>query len=386
MTLTSGRYNRGMATEQPPRDDQTRKARYRDYLKGELKGAAQYAVLARLERDPERAEVFANLSKAEMRHAARWAEGLGVDAAFLKPSGGLGLWLFRLYARLIGTTRVMPMLLRGEAEDIRTYAADPEGLSIAKEERSHGRTLRRLAGITDSAESVRSESQHQTGAGGSLRAAVLGVNDGLISNFSLVMGVAGASGNPDFVLLAGLAGLLAGAFSMAAGEYVSMRSQREVYEHQIELERIEIEQWPEEEEAELVLLYQAKGIPREDARRIARQVMADPKAALDTLSREELGLDPAQLGYPVGAAASSFAAFAAGALVPILPYLADAGRLAFSLSAALTAGALALVGASLAFISGRNPVRGAVRMLLAGGAAAAVTFGLGHLVGDTILG
>ena len=216
-----------------------------------------------------------------------------------------------------------------------------------------------------------------------MRAAVLGVNDGLVSNFSLVMGVAGGTGDVDFVLLAGLAGLLAGAFSMAAGEYVSMRTQRDLYEHQIELERIEIEQWPEEEEAELALLYQAKGIRRDDARRIAQPVIANPASALTTLTREELGLDPGALGSPWQAAAASFAAFAVGAFVPVLPYLIGAG---VAVSATASVLALGGVGGVLAVSSGRSWLRGASRMVLAGGAAAAVTYALGDLIGGALLG
>ena len=158
------------------------------------------------------------------------------------------------------------------------------------------------------------------GQSGTLRAVIFGVSDGLVSNLSLVMGVAGAaSSNPSFILLAGIAGLLAGAFSMAAGEYISMQSQRELFERQIALERAELEAMPEEEEAELAGIYRAKGFTEEEAARIAQRIFADPETALDTLVREELGLDPDQLGSPVGAAAGSFLAFAVGALIPVLP-------------------------------------------------------------------
>ena len=212
------------------------------------------------------------------------------------------------------------------------------------------------------------------------------MNDGLVSNFSLVMGVAGGTSNADFVLLAGVAGLFAGAFSMSAGEYVSVRSQRDVYENRIRLEQIEIEQWPEEEEEELTLIYQAKGFSRRDAARIAKQIMTRPQVALDTMVREELGLDPSQLGSPTTAAASSFVAFIAGAIVPILPYIFDAGDLAFTLSASLSAAALVVVGGLLSALAGKSARWRALRMLLAGGAAAAVTYGVGHLIGVSVLG
>ena len=356
-----------------------RRQQYKEYLDSELEAAAIYSALARTERDPSRAKVFEDLVQAEMRHAARWAGKLGIDPLSLEPSGlGVKGRLTQLVARVFGTRRVLPVLLRTEAKEVNAYAADPEARDLVREEREHARVLRQLA--TRGRTSGPGSSTGVMGGGGSLRAAVLGVNDGLVSNFSLVMGVAGGTGNADFVRLAGVAGLLAGAFSMAAGEYVSMRSQRDIYEHELRKEEIELNEWPEEEQEELELIYQAKGLSVDDSRRIAERVMADPAVALDTMAREELGLDPSQLGSPWGASVSSFTAFVAGAAVPILPYIFDAGSLAFSLSALLSAGALAVVGSMLALISGVNVAWGALRMLLAGGAAAVVTFGVGHLL------
>ena len=223
-------------------------------------------------------------------------------------------------------------------------------------------------------------------ASGSLRAGVLGVNDGLVSNFSLVMGVAGGTGNADFVLLAGVAGLLAGAFSMAAGEYVSMRSQREAYEHQIQMKRDAIETSPEQEEADLTLVYQSKGLPRADAQLVAQHVMADPGVALDTITRESLGLNPSELGSPWGAAISSFTAFVIGSLVPILPYIFGVENGVAVVSAVLSGGALLVVGGLLAWTSERSPAWGALRMLFVGGLAASVTFAVGSLIGVTLSG
>ena len=366
--------------------DSQREATYKGYLKGELDAAALYEAMAGVERDSERGGAFLNLAQAEMRHAARWAEKLGMDPATIAPArAGLRLRLLRWVARRFGTARIVPLLLRGEARDISTYSQDPEARDLAKEERDHGRILRGLgSGDSDFAEVIRSESVQYGGTSGNLRAAVLGVNDGLVSNFSLVMGVAGGTGNTDIVLLAGVAGLLAGAFSMAAGEYVSMRSQRDVYEHQIRQERAEIEMWPEEEEEELALLYQAKGLSREEAQLVAKRVMANPEVALDTMVREELGLNPAELGSPWGASLSSFVAFVAGAIIPILPYVLGAQSQAVFISAALSAVALLSVGGLLAWVTDRSASWGALRMLLAGGAAASVTFGVGHLVGISL--
>lgn len=223
--------------------------------------------------------------------------------------------------------------------------------------------------------------RHAGTGGGTLRAAVFGVNDGLVSNMSLVMGVAGAAAPADTILLAGVAGLLAGAFSMAAGEYVSMRTQREMYEHQIAQEKAELELYPEEEAEELALIYQARGVPLADARAFAARLIVDPKVALDTLAREELGLNPDDLGSPAGAAFFSFIAFAVGALTPLLPFLLGAGERALAVAASLSGLGLFAVGAAMSLFSGRNALAGGARMLLIGAAAGAATFGVGSLFG-----
>ena len=367
-------------------DRPSKESRYREYLKAELEAAGLYRAMAEVEKDSGRAEVFERLVSAEMRHASRWAERLGMDPTGLEPkAAGLRLRALRVIARVAGTRRLVPWLVRGEGKEIDAYASDPEARDLVAEEKRHARVLSEMAVGEGGRAAVRAEAS-PFGGGGSLRAAVLGVNDGLVSNFSLVMGVAGGTSNDaDIILLAGVAGLLAGAFSMAAGEYVSMRSQRDVYEHQIRMEEAELEEWPEEEAAELVLIYQAKGFQLDDAQSIAKHIMARPQVALETMVREELGLDPSRLGSPWGASISSFLAFVAGALVPILPYFADAGRLAFIFSAVLSAGALALVGGLVAATSHRSVVWGALRMFLAGGSAAAVTFGIGHLIGVSLI-
>jgi VIT1/CCC1 family predicted Fe2+/Mn2+ transporter len=231
---------------------------------------------------------------------------------------------------------------------------------------------------------------HAAAKTGNLRAAVFGVNDGLVSNASLILGVAGATtagAGADVghaVLLSGAAGLLAGAFSMAAGEYVSVRSQREMLERQIAAERDELARYPAQEAAELSVIYQARGLPPEDADRMAERIVANPGYALDTLAREELGLDPGALGSPAGAAASSFVAFAAGASVPLLPFIVGRGPAALPASIALTAAALFGVGAAISLFSDRPAIGGGLRMLLIGAAAAAATFLIGRLLGATL--
>ena len=363
------------------------KERYRRYLKTELEAAAMYGAMARVQRNQRGADVFRKLVDSEMEHARLWAGKLGLDPDSVEPaSPGIKLRLFQIAALVLGTSRIVPWLARGELKELEVYASDPEAQGLVSEERYHARILRELVSNGDPLAALRAERRHVLGGGGTLRAAVLGVNDGLVSNFSLVMGVAGAATEADFVLLAGIAGLLAGAFSMAAGEYISMRSQRDVYEHQIREQEMGLDAWPDDAEQDLVLIYEAKGLPREVSEGIAKQIMERPQVALDTMVREGLGLDPGQLGSPWGAAVSSFLAFVSGALVPILPYLFDAGSATFVLSGVLSAVALAVVGAILAGVTQRSPAWGGLRMLLAGGAAAAVTFGIGHLIGLSILG
>ncbi|MEO1136815.1 MAG: VIT1/CCC1 transporter family protein [Pseudomonadota bacterium] len=222
--------------------------------------------------------------------------------------------------------------------------------------------------------------RHRSGAG-SLRAAVFGVNDGLISNTSLVMGVSGAALAPETVVLTGVAGLLAGAFSMAAGEYVSVRSQREMLEYQIGQEREELELYPEEEAEELALIYNARGMPMDDARAFTKELFKDPEAALDALAREELGLDPDNLGAPISAALSSFFAFGVGAVVPLTPFFFGAAHHAAPIAAGLSGASLFVVGAALSLFSGKSALVGGARMLLIGAAAGAATYFIGSLFG-----
>jgi vacuolar iron transporter family protein len=257
------------------------------------------------------------------------------------------------------------------------------------DERTHARTVVALAGNANGgAEAIlgRERWHRARDGGGSLRAAVFGVNDGLVSNLSLVMGVAGANPGNRFVLLSGIAGLLAGSFSMAAGEFVSMTAQRELFERQIALEAEELEMNPEEEREELSLIYQAKGVPRAEAEALAVRLTSDKQVALDTLAREELGLDPADLGSPWKAALSSFVMFAAGAIVPVVPYLFGGGTAAVVVSGILSALALMLVGGALALFTGRSPLVSALRMLAIGAVASAITYLVGSVIGVSVEG
>ena len=232
-------------------------------------------------------------------------------------------------------------------------------------------------------EIARAERWHRGGAG-TLRAVVFGASDGLVSNLSLVMGIAGATADTKFILLSGIAGLLAGAASMAAGEYISVQSQREVLQRQIALERAELEAIPEEEKEELVAIYVTKGIPEKDARLIADKVFEDPEMALETMVREELGLDPKQLGSPWSAAAGSFAAFSLGATVPVIPYFFGGGTVIFMTSFIVSLAALFLVGSLVSLLTGRSLLFSGFRQVGLGAAAASITYLVGHLIGVSV--
>ena len=225
------------------------------------------------------------------------------------------------------------------------------------------------------------EHHHRDLRGGGLRAGVFGCSDGLVTNVSLILGIAGAHPAGAVVRLAGIAGLVAGAFSMAAGEYVSMQAQRELFQRELDVERHALRRSPVEESAELVKIYEQRGIDPGVARDLVSEVMADPELALETHAREELGIDPAALGAPFQAAGSSFGAFAAGAFVPLLPWLIGSGTAALVASVAAAAAAALAIGAVLGRLSGRSKWRSALRQLVIGAVAAGVTFGIGRLVG-----
>ena len=225
------------------------------------------------------------------------------------------------------------------------------------------------------------EHHHRNIQGGAARAAVFGISDGLVSNVSLILGVAGASPAPGVVRLAGLAGLVGGAFSMAAGEYVSMKAQSELLERELELERIEIRRRPENERRELAAIYRQRGVAQDVADELATHMMRDPDLALETHAREELGIDPNELGSPVQASVSSLLAFAFGALLPLLPWFVSEGAAATIASVFIGALAAVGIGLALAAFTGRSAARSAVRQLAIAAAAASVTFAVGNAVG-----
>ena len=363
--------------------------RWRDLLASEREAAALYDHLADAA-GGERADILRELAGVERRHASHWEQRLRSAGAEVPPPGPTGLRtrLLTATARRFSLDAVLPLIERAEKSDAGTYDADPDAAAgMAADERGHARALAamragRQSRLPDPHEVIeRRERWHRGDRSGALRAAIFGVSDGLVSNTALVMGFAGSGASRSTVLLAGVAGLIAGSFSMAAGEYVSMAGQREMFQREIALERAELEEKPEEELEELVLIYRAKGLPTAQAREIATRIMSDREVALDTLAREELGLDPDELGSPWSAAGSSLLAFAVGAFVVVLPYLVAGGFPAFVAAVVLALLALAVVGASIGLLNGRSPVRGALRQVIVGVLAAGFTYGVGALIG-----
>ena len=365
--------------------DKARLARLREMYADEINGGALFRGLAEYA-DPTRRDVFLTLAAAEERHAAHWERLLrdaGVEPR--TPRTPFRVRALCFLARFLGTEAVLPLMLRTEAAEAERYQADVEATDVmAQQERAAGRTIAAMQGIPEGGRIARSEGRHRAEVGGVLRAVVFGVNDGLVSNFSLVMGVAGGTSNNSIVLLAGIAGLVAGAFSMASGEWISIRSQRELYENELRIEQEELRAFPEEERDELEMIYRAKGISADDARALVDTLMDRNDVALDTLAREELGLDPQTLGSPWVAAGSSFVAFALGAALPVIPFLFGSGTAATVVAAVLSIVALFAVGASTSIFTGRHAGRAGLRMALIGAVVAAFTFGIGTLVGQAV--
>jgi VIT1/CCC1 family predicted Fe2+/Mn2+ transporter len=365
--------------------------RYRDNLRDELDGAALYTAIAAAEPDPLRKDLFLQLAQAEARHAELWRGKLA--AAGMRAERYVPGFRTRLLARLagrFGPAFVMPTIAAAEFSDRNKYAGQADAHAISAEERGHAAVVREMARTpartpVTGTDIAKAEPWHRGGSGNNLRAAVLGANDGLVSNFCLVMGVAGAGAGNHVVLLTGLAGLVAGACSMALGEWLSVTNARELASTQIAKEAEEIEQTPQAEQHELALIYQAKGLQKADAERVAAELMSDKRAALDTLAREELGIDPQELGgKALAAAATSFALFSLGAIFPVAPFLALLGVHAIATSIALSAAALAATGLLTSLFNGRSPWFSAARQTLFGCVAAAITYGIGSLLGVSL--
>ena len=369
-------------------------ARYRENLQGEVDAIALYGLLVEKERSGAVKDFYTRMVDVETIHANVWRDRLtaaGVVTDGMGPGWRTRVLMF--IANHFGPNLVVPTIAEREASDQAMYDDQPEALArMPGDERSHARLFRELAagrGVEGGA-IARIEGRHRGSGGNQLRAAVLGANDGLVSNLSISMGVAGAAasasatGNP--VLVAGMAGMLAGALSMAIGEWLSVQSARELFAHQVKVEREELLNVPDEEEEELTLIYQSKGLTAEQARLMAKSIVGgEIGRAVDTLAREELGIDPDELGGSAWVAAlTSFFLFAGGAIVPLSPFFFATGLPAVVASIVVSAAALMLVGAAITVVTGSSVIKTGGRQVLLGLFAAAVTFGLGTLVGHAV--
>ena len=366
--------------------------RYLANWQAEVDSTLQYLAMAAHEPDKTTARVYENLAQIEDKHADFWEgrlRGAGHQPGPRKPSWRARVLIF--CAERWGAKSVLQTVASSEYEARNDYVpqAETAATSMTSEEHSHARVLRTLLAQTGlgAASFSRTEKGHRRLGGNALRAAVLGSNDGLSSNLSLVMGVAGATVDTHTLLLTGVAGLLAGACSMAMGEWISVTSSRELADREIRTEQDELDANPEEERQELQLIYEAKGLSPPEAAELSRKLLSDPKAAIDVLSREELGLDPAERGgSPWVAAGTSMLLFALGALVPVLPLLFLTGNAAIMASLAAGAAGLGLIGIAIAVFTGRSAIYSAGRQLVLGLLAAGVTFGIGRLIGVAISG
>ncbi len=362
-------------------------------LEDERESSTLYKRMAAAEKNPKLAAVYRHLADTEDKHAGIFTQRL--EAAGIPPPPFHPSFRTRLLgwiARRFGVEMILPSLAATEDGAASQYAKHDDMAAMAPQERSHalffrqvGRTSR--GGGMEGSALAQLEGRHRSAGGNALRAAVLGANDGLVSNLSLVMGVAGADLAGHSILVTGLAGLLAGAASMALGEWISVQSSRELYEKQIETERVEIEQMPDEEIEELKLIYQARGLEEKEARRIAEQIMSNKGTALDALVRDELGVDPKELGGSAREAAiTSFLLFAVGALIPVSPFFFLQGAQAVVVSLCVSSVGLFGLGAAITLFTGKPVIVSGLRMVLVSLAAAAVTYMLGHLIGAQLAG
>lgn len=334
-----------------------------DNWREEKRSAYLYRALSKIESNPVHKKLFQDLSSMADRQAAIWEKKM--EAAHIKIPIYHPDLRTNITIKLVQCFGVRALKLALAAMKVR-------GMSIYLENGvSHPFTL-----------PINEEDQHRNiKKGNTLRAAVFGINDGLISNASLILGIAGAQAGQSLILLTGIAGLLAGACSMGAGEYISVRSQREMLEYQLKLEKDELMLYPEEEAMELALIYEARGIPKEEAEKIATILIKNPEKALDTLAREELGIDPNDLVSPWAAAIASFFTFSVGAFIPLIPYTLTNSAFNLAITILLTAITLFSVGATLSLFTQRNAFLSGLRMLLIGGLAGLLTYMIGGFLG-----
>ncbi|WP_244816456.1 VIT1/CCC1 transporter family protein [Caballeronia sp. Lep1P3] len=365
--------------------------RYRANFVDEIHSAALYETLSRVETDKKIKQVYSELAASERQHAQVWADKLKANQQRVPAGASIKTALMKGLVHVFGPRFVLPSLAAAEFADRNKYSGSPDTAKMSEDEHHHASIVQSLAndgkpGATKGSEIAGAESWHRgVSSGNDLRAAVLGANDGLVSNFCLIMGVAGAGTGNKAILLTALAGIIAGACSMALGEWLSVTNARELAKTQIAKEADELEHTPEAEEHELRLIYRAKGLDGAEASRVASQIMRDKDKALDALTREELGLDPAELGgNPWSAAAVSFCLFSAGALFPAVSFLWSSGKSAIIQCIVLSVLALAAIGIFTSLFNGRSAMFSAARQIVIGLVAAAFTYGVGHLLGVSV--
>ena len=359
-------------------------------IQTEIDASYLYKKLAEHEGDDTIASVFRQMSDIERSHAEAFAakENLSLKD-LVQPS-----WrakTLNLIGKTFGYDYVLGVLMDTEKSISNAVisAKQKSKLKISGTETTHVKILRSILEKEEKVTGIqlsKFESRHRSVGGNAIRAAVLGGNDGLVSNFSLVMGIAGATSGQEGVLLAGVAGLLAGALSMALGEWISVKSSQELYENQMQIEMEELETNPDGEMKEIALIYIAKGIPEAQAHDIAAEIMKDTSTAHELLVREELGINPEELkGSAIEAAVYSFILFALGAVIPVLPFMFTSGMQAVQISVAFSAVGLFLIGSAITLFTGKSVWFSGFRQVLFGLAAAAVTFGIGKIIGVALI-
>lgn len=365
-------------------------SRLQDYWRDEMEAALTYEQLAEATTDPQARRLLLEMRDAEHRHATRWEARIRELGGELPPppSGRRARWL-GLLMRLGGRERVFRQLEAVERGAVAGYGLDLVDLESARiaaeaqaDERSHAATLRALSRPEPlGLETILSRESWHKGGGGAMRELIFGVNDGLVSTLSLVSGVAGANPGRGVVLLAGVAGLLAGAISMAAGAYISTKSEKEVYEAEIAREREELELEPEEEKEELRILYQLKGFSQEEAARLVERLSKDHELMLEGLVRDELSLMPESFPNPWKAGVFSGTAFIAGAFIPLIAYFFLDGLKAVLASAGLSIIALFVIGVLKTLFTGLSWLRSGLEMVGIGLFATAITYLIGNWFG-----
>ncbi len=360
-------------------------------IQTEVDASYLYKVLGDHEEDENVAHVFHQMSEIEHQHAIAFLAKYGKDSSHLPPPSGRAKAL-HFIGKILGYDYILGVLLDTE-KSISSSVLSARKKTNTAESLSDTAHVTILKNILNNDKKVsgpnlaRFEKRHRSVGGNALRAAVLGGNDGLVSNFSLVMGIAGATSGQDEVMLAGLAGLLAGALSMALGEWISVKSSLELYENQMQLEMEELETNPEGEEKELALIYMAKGIPEDQARQMAADIIKNKDHAHEVLIKEELGINPEDLkGSAMEAALTSFFLFAIGAIIPVFPFFFWGGMQAIIISTVLSAGGLFLIGAAITLFTSKSVWYSGMRQVLFGLMAAAITFGIGKLIGVSVMG